>query len=102
MAAVLNDKFDRVVKFSLTNCVNTHSVSINPPICCCLFVSNIKFNATVSLNLIIITARALKVQSSTRQFLRDIFLSYIFESLYLPKIGFKKSQLEKINKVYKL
>ena len=76
MAAVLNDKFDRVVKFSLTN---THSVSINPPICCCLFfVCNIKFNATVSLNLIIITARALKVQSSTRQFLCDIFFSTIY------------------------
>ena len=37
-------------------------------------------------NLIIITARALKVQSSTRQFLRDIFLPYIFKNLYLPKI----------------
>ena len=88
MAAVLNDKFDRVVKFSLTNCVNTHSVSITPSICCCLFVCcffvcNIKLDATVSLNLIIITARALKVQSSTRQFLRDIFFYHIYSKVYI-------------------
>ena len=42
MVTVLNNKFDRAVKFSLTKCAYTQSLSKNQ------FFGNIKFNGAVS------------------------------------------------------
>ena len=95
MVAVLNNKFDRAVKFSLTKCAYTHSFSKNQLICCCVFFGNIKFNGAVSLN--IISQQTLKQypSSSTRQ----MFLLYNFQILYLnTKRKFKKSY--KINEIF--
>lgn len=63
---VLNNEFDKAVKFFSKKCGYAHIVRMNQLICCSFVLCHIKFNMIVSFNLIIIMhAKTSKQYAST-------------------------------------